>query len=500
MAERIIIMDTTLRDGEQTPGVNLNLNEKLKIAKKLEKLGVDVIEAGFPAASPGDFESVSEVSKAVNCCVQALCRCVKSDIETAWQAVKHSKKPRLHLFIATSPIHMEYKLRKTPQEVLKTAVECVTFAKTLCDDIEFSTEDGSRSNPDFLYEILEAVINAGATTLNIPDTVGYAMPHEYGELIKGICENVPSIKKAIISVHCHNDLGLAVANSLSALQNGARQLECTVNGLGERAGNAALEEIVMAIKTRKDILDFECNIETTRIYKTSKLVSNLTNIAIPTCKAIVGANAFAHESGIHQHGMLANSQTYEIITPESIGVKQSKLVLGKHSGRHAFDEHIKELGYSLSKEELDSAFADFKVLADKKKEITDRDLEALINQDVAIINDTYKLDSFQLQSGNLIKSIASVTLIHEGNELQEAAIGDGPVNAAYNAIERITKNKWPLVSYDIKAVTEGEDALGEVIAKISHNDKIYVGKGLAADIIESSIKAYINAINRALSN
>lgn len=495
--EKIIIFDTTLRDGEQTPGVNLNLSEKLEIARQLEAMGVDVIEAGFPAASPGDFEAVRAVSQDVACSVAALCRCVKADVEKGWEAVKYSKKPRLHLFLATSEIHMKYKLKMEQDEVLRRAVESVTLAKSLCEDVEFSCEDASRSDPAFLYRVLEAVIDAGASTVNIPDTVGYAMPDEFGKLIKGIAENVPNISKAVISVHCHDDLGLAVANTLSAISNGARQIETTVNGLGERAGNCSMEEVIMGITTRGGFFGVGHNVDTTKIYRTSQRVSMLTGVPVSIYKAIVGANAFAHESGIHQHGVLANPMTYEIMTPQSVGKTESTMVLGKLSGRHAFADKLNAMGYQLTKEEIDEAFVKFKDLADRKKNITDEDLDALVSYKLTKVPDYYKLDSFQIQSGNKMQSIASITLVHDDKVMTEAATGDGPVDAAYNAAARIVGGEWPLDSYDIRAVTGGVDALGEVIVRVSQNGVMHTGRGLSTDVIEASIHAYINAINRA---
>lgn len=498
---KIIIFDTTLRDGEQTPGVNLNLNEKLEIARQLEKLGVDVIEAGFPAASPGDAEAVRKVAENVNCGVAALCRCVKSDIEKGWEAVSVAKKPRIHVFLATSEIHMKYKLRMTPDEVYQTAIESVKYAKTFCDDVEFSCEDASRSEPKFLYKILEAVIDAGAKTVNIPDTVGYAMPEEFGNLIKGITENVPNIDKAIISVHCHDDLGLAVANTLSAIKNGALQIETTINGIGERAGNCSMEEVIMSIATRGNEYNVGHNIDTTRIYRTSQRVSKLTGVPVSVYKAIVGDNAFAHESGIHQHGVLANPMTYEIMTPKSVGKSKSTMVLGKLSGRHAFADHLESMGYKLDKEEIDVAFVEFKQLADRKKDITDDDLEAIISHTVGgnIEEEFYKIDTFQVHSGNKSQAMASITLSYNGELYSEAANGDGQVDAACNAITRIVGGEWSLISYDIKAVTGGIDALGEVIMRVKHNDKEYTGRGLSTDVVEASIIAYVNAVNRALA-
>jgi len=498
-ANKVIIFDTTLRDGEQTPGVNLNLAEKLEIARQLEALGVDVIEAGFPAASPGDFEAVRAVSQNVKCSVAALCRSVPEDIQKGWDAVKYSPKPRLHIFLATSDIHMKYKLRMNPEQVLERAVESVKLGKSLCGDIEFSCEDASRTDPAFIYRVLEAVIDAGATTVNIPDTVGYAMPDEFGAFIGGIKENVPNIDKAVISVHCHNDLGLAVANTLAAVRNGARQVETTINGLGERAGNCSMEEVVMGITTRGSYYNLTHGIDTTKIYRTSKRVAARTGVPVPVCKAIVGDNAFAHESGIHQHGVLANPMTYEIMTPQSVGKTESTMVLGKLSGRHAFSDRLQQMGYTLTKEELDSAFVEFKALCDRKKAITDDDLEALVVHAVADVPDYYKIDTFQIQSGNKMQSMASITLIHDDEPFTEAATGDGPVDAAYNAVTRIVGGDWSLTAYDIKAVTEGMDALGEVVVRVKHGEELHMGRGLSTDVIESSIHAYVNAINRAMA-
>lgn len=495
---KLIVFDTTLRDGEQTPGVNLNLSEKVELAKHLSGLGVDVIEAGFPAASHGDFEAVRAVSQSVDCSVAALCRCVGGDIEKGWQAVQYSKKPRIHVFLATSEIHMKYKLKMDPERVLSSAVDSVKLAKSFCGDVEFSCEDASRSDPAFLYRVLEAVIDAGATTVNIPDTVGYALPEEYGALIRNIAKNVPNIAGAVISVHCHNDLGLAVANTLSAVSSGARQVETTINGLGERAGNCSMEEVIMAITTRSGMFPVTHGIDTTKIYRTSQRVSRLTGVPVSITQPIVGANAFAHESGIHQHGVLANPMTYEIMTPQSVGKTESTMVLGKLSGRHAFSDRLESMGFSLTKEEIDDAFTRFKNLADRKKEITDEDLEALV-YDSDDIPECYSLDSFQIQSGNKMQPTASVTLVHGGETYTEAAIGFGPVDAAYNAAGKIIEGGWVLTSYDLRAVGEGVDAMGEVTVRIRHEDVTYTGRGLSTDIIEASIRAYINGINRALA-
>ncbi len=499
-ANRIIILDTTLRDGEQTPGINLNLQEKLEIARQLEKLGVDVIEAGFPAVSEGDYKAVRAISASVKCSVAALCRCVKSDIARAADALKAANKPRIHIFIATSPIHMEYKLRKTSEEVLALARESVAYAKSLCEDVEFSCEDASRSDKDFLCEILEAVIDAGATTVDIADTVGYAMPEEFGALVKYLIENTPNMSKAVFGVHCHDDLGLAVANTLSAIQNGARHVEVTINGIGERAGNCALEEIIMGLSVRSDALGpYTHSIKTKRLYRTSARVAKITSLPVPVNKAVVGDNAFSHESGIHQHGMMQNPMTYEIMTPESVGKPESTMVLGKHSGRHAFDERLRSMGYDLPQEELDGAFARFKELADRRRHITDDEIEALVSHKVADVPFIYKLEAFQYQSASKMKAMASITLLHDGKLISEAAIGAGPVDAAYSAVSRIVGGEWVLAAYDIKAITEGEDALGEVTVRVKRGNRLYTGKGLAPDIIESSVRAFVNAVNRAMA-
>ncbi|MDP4179897.1 MAG: 2-isopropylmalate synthase [Bacillota bacterium] len=501
MATQIKIFDTTLRDGEQTPGVNLNINEKLEVAKQLEKLGVDIIEAGFAIASPGDFEAVKAVAENIkNSTIASLCRAVEKDIDRAWEAVQYAKKPRIHTFLATSEIHLKYKLKMTEEEALQRAISMVKYAKKYCEDVEFSAEDASRTRIDFLYKVVEEVIKAGATVVNIPDTVGYSTPSEFGGLIKGIKNNVPNIDKVDISVHCHNDLGLAVANSLAAMVNGATQLECTINGLGERAGNASMEEIVMGLNTRKDYYkDITHNIDTVQIYRTSKLVSSLTGVNVQPNKAVVGANAFAHESGIHQHGVLSEKSTYEIMTPESIGLTQNRMVLGKLSGRHAFEERLKELGYSLSAEETQKAFEQFKGLADKKKEVSDRDIEALVKEKVSEIPEVFELDSFQISSGNRVIANSVISLKRNGNIISEAATGDGPVDAAFNAMDRLIGFSIELEEYSLKAVTEGKDALGEVTVKAFKDGKFFIGRGVSTDIVEASVKAYLNAINRIIA-
>lgn len=501
MADFVKIFDTTLRDGEQSPGCSMNLTEKLEVARQLERLGVDIMEAGFAIASPGDFASVKSIAKNIkNSTVASLARALTKDIDAAAEAIKGAAFPRIHTFIATSDIHMQYKLKKSPEEVLEQAREMVKYAKKYCSDIEFSAEDASRSNPEFLYRVLEAVIQAGATTVNIPDTVGYATPEEMFSLIKGIKENVPSIGKADISVHCHNDLGLGVACSLAALRAGATQLECTINGIGERAGNAALEEIVMNIATRSDIYGKQTRINTKEISRSSKLLTAITGVRVQPNKAIVGANAFAHESGIHQHGMLANKNTYEIMTPESIGLSENKLVLGKHSGRHAFEEKIHELGYELDEKALEKAFDQFKVLADKKKEVTDKDIIAIVCHKTVKVPEAYKLDRFVINSGNTITTTSSMRLLSKtGHVLEEVESSyDGPIDASYKAIDKLVGKKFILEDFIINSVTGGTDAQGEVNVKIRNNDKIYNGHGVSMDIVEASILAYISAINNML--
>lgn len=498
MANKIFIFDTTLRDGEQTPGVNLNIQEKLEIARQLEKLGVDIIEAGFPLASIGDFEAVKSIAQNIKGpVIVGLARTSKVDIDRAWEALKYAQKPRIHTFIATSDLHMEYKLKMKPEEVLKTATEMVRYAKTICPSVEFSPEDGSRTRPEFLYKVLEAVIDAGADIVNIPDTVGYSTPNEFGAFIKGIKDNVPNIDKAIISVHCHNDLGLAVANSLAAIENGAKQIECAVNGLGERAGNAALEEVVMAIKTRED--NFKCytDIVSEQIKNTSTLVSHMTGVQIQINKAIVGANAFAHESGIHQHGMLNNRQTYEVMTPESVGLKKSLMVLGKHSGSHAFGERLRELGYvNLEPEKINEAFIKFKNLADKKKLVSDQDIEALVIQTAFQVPEVFKLEYFQVTSGSTTVATSTVKILFDGTYLEEASCGDGPVDATFNAIEKAIGIDVELTDYFLKAIGADKDALGEVTLKIQKNDESFTGNGISTDVVESSARAFMNAINK----
>lgn len=508
----IIIFDTTLRDGEQCPGATMNVEEKLIIAKQLARLGVDIIEAGFAFASPGDFEAVQKVAKTVGTedgpVICSLARAIKADIQAAAEALKPAAHARIHTFISTSDIHLEYQLRKSKAEVLQIAQEMVAYAKSFMDDVEFSTMDATRTDPEYLYQVLEGAIAAGATTINIPDTVGYTTPSEFGTLIRGIKENVPNIDQAIISVHGHNDIGLAVANFLEAVKNGARQLECAINGIGERAGNTALEEVVMALHVRRQYFNAYLgrpeaseapltNIDTRQIYKTSRLVSNLTGMLVQPNKAIVGANAFAHESGIHQDGILKNKLTYEIMDAESIGLTENQIVLGKHSGRNAFRSRLKELGFDLSETDLNKAFLRFKDLADKKKEITDWDLEAIANDEIQQAPELFRLELVQVSCGDRARPTATVTLISpQGEELSDAAIGTGPVDAVYKAINRVVNVPNQLIEFSVQSVTAGIDAIGEVTIRLRHNDRVYSGRAANTDIIVASAQAYVNALNR----
>lgn len=502
--EKVFIFDTTLRDGEQSPGATLNIQEKLEIARQLAKLGVDIIEAGFPYSSAGDYEAVKLIAKEVHGpVICGLSRARKEDIDKAAGALEPAKKKRIHTFIATSDIHMEHKLKMSRDQVLKTAVDMVRYAKGFTDNVEFSPEDAGRSDPKFLFEILQATIEAGATTVNIPDTVGYTVPQEFGGLIKSIKENVPNINKAVISVHCHNDLGLAVANSLSAVINGARQVECTINGIGERAGNCSLEEIVMILKTRPT-LGLHTDIDTTQIYRSSRLVSNLTNMFVQPNKAIVGANAFAHESGIHQDGFLKYKRTYEIMNPEDVGLLTSKLPLGPRSGRHALKEKLTELGYHLSEEQLDKAFSRFKEVADKKKRVEDKDLESIV-RDEQRISETisyYELENLQIACGSGLPT-ASVCLRRTTDNvfLKDSALGTGPVDAIYKAINKIAQIPNELIEFSVQSVTEGIDALGEVTIRIRHaGGAVYSGHAANTDITIASAKAYLNALNKFISS
>lgn len=499
MERTIKIFDTTLRDGEQSPGCSMNLHEKIEMAKQLERLRVDTIEAGFPVSSPEDFTAVKTIAETIkNCSVAGLARSIKSDIETAYNAVKASQNPIIHIFLATSDVHMRYKLKMTPDEVLQRTVESIAYAKTLCNNIEFSAEDASRSDREFLAKVFSAAINAGATTINIPDTVGYAVPSEMFDLVTYIKNNTANIDKAAISVHCHNDLGMATSNALAAVKAGATQIECTVNGIGERAGNSSLEEVVMALRTRGDIYGCETNIATKQIYRTSKLLSTITGVPVAPTKPIVGANAFVHESGIHQHGVLCEKSTYEIMSPETVGVLQNSMILGKHSGRHAFEDRIEEMGYKISPKKLDKAFEKFKILADKKKMVTDKDIEALIGMGEVEIPQYVQLSSYVVSSGSNINASASVKIIKDDVEIEKVAMGEGPIDAAFKAIDKVANIKLELVSYSIQSVTEGEDALGEVIVKLERNGQPVTGRGISTDIIEASLKAYVNGINKAM--
>ena len=498
--KRIKIFDTTLRDGEQSPGCSMNLPEKIEMAKQLEKLGVDIIEAGFAIASPMDHKSVQAIAGAVtNCTVASLARCTKGDIDAAWDAVKEAKHPRIHVFLATSEIHMKYKLQMSPEQVLQRISDMVSYAKSFCDDIEFSAEDASRSDWTFLAQCYSNAVAAGATTLNVPDTVGYSTPAEMAELITYLRQNVTGVENVDISVHCHNDLGMAVANSLACVKAGATQIECTVNGIGERAGNASLEEIVMALHTRRDFYDAETNINTKQIYRSSKLLSNITGVPIPPSKAIVGANAFAHESGIHQHGVIANAQTYEIMNSMDVGIPQNTMVLGKHSGKHALREKLISMGYELTDEELESVFTRFKVLADKKKNITGSDIEALVLHRRNTTIGSCRLISHVVNAGDGVPNTSCIKLQREDDVMEEVAIGSGPLDASFKAINRMLGLDIKLDSFSLHAVTDGEDAIGEAVVKLEDaNGRRYTGTGLSTDIIESSIRAYVNGINKMM--
>jgi 2-isopropylmalate synthase len=496
---KIKIFDTTLRDGEQSPGCSMNLKEKIQMAKQLERMKVDIIEAGFAISSPGDFASVKAVAEIIEeSVVASLARTTKEDIDRAWEAVSMAAQPRIHTFIATSPIHMEYKLNMSPDQVVEQAVAMVKHAKGYCGDIEFSAEDATRSNPEFLARIFDSVIKAGATTINIPDTVGYITPDEFYDFLIKIRELCPALDKVDISVHCHNDLGLGVANSLAAVKAGATQIETTINGIGERAGNAAMEELVMALKTRKDFFKADTNIVTTEIMRASKLLTTITGVKVQPNKAIVGENAFAHEAGIHQHGVLKNKETYEIMTPESVGLSKNNMVLGKHSGKHALRSKAEELGFELTEEALERAFERFKAVADKKKQIYDGDIEAVLSKEVLQVPKTYQIKSFVINSGNSITSTAVIEAVKDEKIIEKVARGDGPIDAAFQAIGKIVGKEMRLEDYQLNSVTEGMDALGDALVKISSNGKSFAGRGLSTDIIEASIHAYINAVNKMI--
>jgi len=497
MTDHVLIFDTTLRDGEQSPGASMNTAEKLRLATQLEKLGVDILEAGFPAASDGDLEAVSGIAaKLKKTEVAALARTSKDDIDRAWEAIRHAAKPRIHTFIATSDIHLEYKLKMSREEVVTAAVEAVKYSKSLTDNVEFSAEDGSRSDRDFVCSVFEAVIEAGATTVNLPDTVGYAIPDEFSDLVSYVKTHTPNIDKAVLSVHCHNDLGLATANTLSAINAGARQAEVTINGIGERAGNTSLEEVVMALATRHNSLGLTTSINTEYIHPTSRLVSMITGIIVQPNKAVVGANAFAHEAGIHQDGVLKNPMTYEIMKPETIGLSTNKLVLGKHSGRHALRSRLKEMGYDLSDEEINLVFTRFKELADKKKHVVDEDLEVIVTEGILRTADIFKLQYLHVTAGTTVLPMASVRLDINGRPAQGAGYGNGPIDAAFNTIADLTGTGSELLRFSVSALTGGTDAQGEVTVRLRENGLLALGKGADPDIITASAKAYVNGLNR----
>jgi 2-isopropylmalate synthase len=496
---KVYIFDTTLRDGEQSPGASLNHREKLEVAQQLALLGVDIIEAGFPIASPGDFKAVKAISETVKGPVIAgLARCIEADIERCAEAIKPAEQGRIHVFLATSAIHRKFKLRKAQDEILSQAVASIKYARSFCDQVEFSPEDASRTEPDFLAKMVEAAIAAGACTVNIPDTVGYSTPDEFGAVIRGLFERVPNIHDAIINVHCHNDLGLAVANSLAAIQNGARGIECTINGIGERAGNAALEEVVMAIKTRQDrFAGLHTSIKSERLYRTSRLVSQLTGLSVQRNKAIVGANAFAHESGIHQDGMLKERSTYEIMNPQDVGIDATEMVLGKHSGRHAFTHQLKQMGIDLAEEEIEQAYQRFIALADKKKNIYDDDLLMIAREQMDSAAPAFTLDYLHVSTGSSTVPTATVRIRRNDEQLQDAACGDGPIDAALKTIDRITGIHGKLLDFALQAVTVGKDAMGEVSVRVQfESGEIISSKGASTDIVEAGAKAYLSCVNR----
>jgi len=495
---KVIVFDTTLRDGEQSPGMSMNLKEKIEMAKQLERMGVDVIEAGFAISSPGDFESVKTIADTIkNCTIASLARAQEIDIDRAWEAVKGAADPQIHLFIATSDLHMKHKLKMNRKEVIEATFAMTKKAAGYCRNIQFSAEDATRSDMDFLEKVVREAIKAGATTINLPDTVGYTTPDEHEAFFREIHRRVPELEEVLASSHCHNDLGLAVANTLASIRGGARHVECTVNGIGERAGNAALEEIVMALHVRKNEYGVTTNVDTKEIMRSSSLLSRITGVKVQPNKAIVGDNAFAHEAGIHQHGVLAHAETYEIMTPASVGRKENNLVLGKHSGKHAFRDRLKDLGYVLSDVELNAAFKLFKELADRKKRVYDKDIEALVAKESVQVPKTFTLNNFVINSGNTITATAIVSMMKEGKSSERVATGSGPVDASFKAIDKIVGMQLELVDYQINAVSEGEDAQGDarVVLK-SGTGRSFLGRGLSTDIIEASIKAYINAINK----
>jgi len=495
--QRVFIFDTTLRDGEQSPGASMNPDEKLRIARQLERMGVDIIEAGFPIASDGDFASVRQIAREVRGCqIAGLARANKTDIDRAWEAIREAASPRIHTFISSSDIHLQYQLRKSRAEVLREARAAVAHARGYTKNVEFSPMDATRSDRDYLCEMIEAVIDAGAATINIPDTVGYAIPEEFGDLIATLFMRVPNIGRAVVSVHCHNDLGLATANALAAVKNGARQVECTINGIGERAGNSALEEVVMAIKTRQDLFGLQTGIRTEYIHQASRLLTQITGIHVQPNKAIVGANAFAHESGIHQDGLIKEKSTYEIMTPQSVGISETNIVLGKHSGRHAIANRLKEMGYDMSEEDLNRVFVRFKELADMKKEIYDEDLEAIVYEEAFRGEEKYRFVYLNVVSGTATVPTATLQMEVAGEMIQEAGFGVGPVDATFAAIRKITRTNYPLLKYAVNAVTGGTDAQGEATVQLKFNGRSAVGRGAHPDVLVASAKAYINALNR----
>jgi len=498
--DRVIIFDTTLRDGEQCPGASMGLREKLEVARQLARLKVDIIEAGFPISSPGDFEAVKAVAEQIRGpLIAGLARCIDADIHRCAEAVAPAgSRSYIHVFLATSAIHRKYKLRKAKTEILKQAEQSVQLARTYCDRVQFSPEDASRTEPDFLVQVVQAAIEAGATTINIPDTVGYALPEEFGNLIAYLFEHTPGIEDVMLHVHCHNDLGLAVANSLSAVRNGARGIECTLNGIGERAGNCSLEEVVMAIKTRHETLGVWTGVNTKQIFRTSRLVSQMTGMVVQRNKAVVGANAFAHEAGIHQHGMLRHRRTYEIMSPEDVGIAGTDLVLGKHSGRHAFREHLRKMGFRLPGEEFDRVYARFTELADKKKSVYDDDIVAILQDEMSEVPQVYMLEYLHVASGTGTVPTATVRIRKDQEVVEEAACGDGPVDAALKTIDRISGVPGKLLDFSLQAITQGKDAVGEVSIRVAYNGQVMAGKGSSTDIVEASAKAYINCLNRYL--
>lgn len=501
MSRKIHIFDTTLRDGEQVPGAKLNKRQKIEIARQLAKLGVDVIEAGFPSSSPEDLQAVKAVSEQVRGpVITGLARAVDQDIDMVWEAVKDAERPRIHIVLGSSDVHLQKKLRRDRETALSMAVDAVRYAKRYCEDVEYSTEDASRTDFDYLCRVVDAVIHAGATVVNIPDTVGYAIPEEFGHLIHRLKEQVQALHKVILSVHCHNDLGMAVSNSMAAVKNGADQVECTINGMGERAGNASLEEIVMILKTRRGAYDAHTGIRSEEIYRTSRMVSRLMNIPVQPNKAIVGANAFAHSSGIHQDGVLKDRTTYEILKPEDVGIRQNKIVLTARSGRAALRHHLNDLGYNLTEDQFERVHTRFLNVADRKKEIGSQDLSSIVEIELTKVPERFAFQSLQIMSGNTMLPLASVTLTAQDGQLSDAATGNGPVDAVFACIDRIVGGKGTLKDYDLKAVTTGKDALGEAMVRLEIGDTVYSGIGTSPDVIEASARAYLNAYNRFFAN